>query len=202
MSAKRPDGERSPWSTPLVLQCARRCDPGSVAMTRLCRIHHHAFELFVFIGYISDIWYRCWNYVCIQRSHAISRKNGFSFFKTLKNMKRENLEGDKERRWKKYYILWKKTLRRYAVSPLSTCLCLCSSCLSIYNENEWLGSAHGEAMPRPVHSVNNTTDANHAYLNTTFIRRPCTLNFYSSHYHSSDLDHMSFANLMMFRPLM
>ena len=96
-------------------------------------------------------------------------------------MKRENVEGDKERRWKKYYILWKKTLRRYAVSPLSTCLCLCSSCLSIYNENEWLGSAHGEAMPRPVHSVNNTTDANHAYLNTTFIRRPCTLNYYSSH---------------------
>ena len=100
-------------------------------------------------------------------------------------MKRENVEGDKERRWKKYYILWKKTLRRYAVSPLSTCLCLCSSCLSIYNENEWLGSAHGEAMPRPVHSVNNTIDANHAYLNTTFIRKPCTLNFYSSHRHLS-----------------
>ena len=100
-------------------------------------------------------------------------------------MKRENVEGDKERRWKKYYILWKKTLRRYAVSPLSTCLCLCSSCLSIYNENEWLGSARGEAMPRPVHSVNNTIDANHAYLNTTFIRRPCTLNCYSSHRHLS-----------------
>ena len=92
-------------------------------------------------------------------------------------MKRENVEGDKERRWKKYYILWKKTLRRYAVSPLSTCLCLCSSCLSVYGENEWLGSAHGEAMPRPdigiivrrpqcspIHSVNNTTDASHAYL--------------------------------------
>ena len=113
-------------------------------------------------------------------------------------MKRENVEGDIERRWKKYYILWKKTLRRYAVSPLSTCLCLCSSCLSIYGENEWLGSAHGEAMPRPdigiivrrpqcspIHSVNNTIDANHAYLNTTFIRKPCTLNFYSSHRHLS-----------------
>ena len=100
-------------------------------------------------------------------------------------MKRENVEGDIERRWKKYYILWKKTLRRYAVSPLSTCLCLCSSCLSIYNENEWLGSAHGEAMPRPVHNVNNTTDANHAYLNTTFIRRPCALNYDSSHRHLS-----------------
>ena len=49
----------------------------------------------------------------------------------------------------------------------------------------WEWTARQLPMVRQCQPQMPTTDANHAYLNTTFIRRPCTLNYYSSHRHLS-----------------